>query len=79
MKRAVIIVVILVALLALAGPFLPLGFLKQSIAGTLAKALGRRVEIDDVSLTLFPQPALDRKSTRLNSSHIPLSRMPSSA
>ena len=24
-------------------------------------------------------PALDRKSTRLNSSHIPLSRMPSSA
>ena len=35
----------------------PLGFLKQSIAGTLAKALGRRVEIDDVSLTLFPQPA----------------------
>ena len=35
---------------------------------------------------MFPQPAytalfcdLDRKSTRLNSSHIPLSRMPSSA
>ena len=25
------------------------------------------------------EPALDRKSTRLNSSHIPLSRMPSSA
>ena len=25
------------------------------------------------------QPFLDRKSTRLNSSHIPLSRMPSSA
>ena len=28
---------------------------------------------------LFGQTAVDRKSTRLNSSHIPLSRMPSSA
>ena len=27
----------------------------------------------------FPRHVLDRKSTRLNSSHIPLSRMPSSA
>ena len=27
----------------------------------------------------FEAPAEDRKSTRLNSSHIPLSRMPSSA
>ena len=27
----------------------------------------------------FTSPRLDRKSTRLNSSHIPLSRMPSSA
>ena len=26
-----------------------------------------------------PDPTVDRKSTRLNSSHIPLSRMPSSA
>ena len=29
--------------------------------------------------TLVSEPPLDRKSTRLNSSHIPLSRMPSSA
>ena len=29
--------------------------------------------------TLFTKAWLDRKSTRLNSSHIPLSRMPSSA
>ena len=29
--------------------------------------------------TEFSQEYLDRKSTRLNSSHIPLSRMPSSA
>ena len=28
---------------------------------------------------LIPKPQRDRKSTRLNSSHIPLSRMPSSA
>ena len=28
---------------------------------------------------IAPQGDLDRKSTRLNSSHIPLSRMPSSA
>ena len=32
-----------------------------------------------VVFSLFPYPKRDRKSTRLNSSHIPLSRMPSSA
>ncbi|MEQ1946070.1 MAG: AsmA family protein [Bryobacteraceae bacterium] len=57
MKRAVLIFVALIVVLALAGPFLPLGFLKPGIAGSLAKALGRRVDIDDVSLTLFPAPA----------------------
>ena len=30
-------------------------------------------------VTLFGEETVDRKSTRLNSSHIPLSRMPSSA
>ncbi len=30
-------------------------------------------------LAMLVQEVLDRKSTRLNSSHIPLSRMPSSA
>ena len=39
----------------------------------LAGALGRPVWV------MLSQFALDRKSTRLNSSHIPLSRMPSSA
>ena len=32
-----------------------------------------------VALSYLPVPSEDRKSTRLNSSHIPLSRMPSSA
>ena len=34
---------------------------------------------DAGGLSSYPHPRLDRKSTRLNSSHIPLSRMPSSA
>ena len=38
------------------------------------KSLGIRV-----SVFIDPNPEIDRKSTRLNSSHIPLSRMPSSA
>ena len=33
----------------------------------------------DVALAIFSFPSLDRKSTRLNSSHERLSRMPSSA
>ena len=40
------------------------------------------VPINRLGLTMAPremQPLIDRKSTRLNSSHIPLSRMPSSA
>ena len=36
-------------------------------------------EIDSLSLKLNDEIRIDRKSTRLNSSHIPLSRMPSSA
>ena len=37
------------------------------------------MEITPVLVNLHRQVSLDRKSTRLNSSHIPLSRMPSSA
>ena len=35
--------------------------------------------LHEVSTLGLASTALDRKSTRLNSSHIPLSRMPSSA
>ena len=43
--------------------------------------LAARPDIECVSLCLPPQPrfARDRKSTRLNSSHVSQSRMPSSA
>ena len=37
------------------------------------------VDDDRVDLSNLQRQILDRKSTRLNSSHIPLSRMPSSA
>ena len=39
-------------------------------------AYGSTKSVDSYQESLLPQ---DRKSTRLNSSHIPLSRMPSSA
>ena len=40
---------------------------------------GRYPDLVELEKSLAPLPAKDRKSTRLNSSHIPLSRMPSSA
>ena len=63
-----------------------LGYLIPAIV--FSKLLGRRVIISTGTVALqeqliqkdLPKLAdLDRKSTRLNSSHIPLSRMPSSA
>ena len=36
-------------------------------------------DLDEVAVTDSAEVQEDRKSTRLNSSHIPLSRMPSSA
>ena len=40
----------------------------------------KRQIIKDISLSFFPGAKIgDRKSTRLNSSHVRLSRMPSSA
>ena len=66
-------------------------FIQSSINNERYHATSDPVEIDgsDVVVIAVPTPLnklrmpdykkLDRKSTRLNSSHIPLSRMPSSA
>ena len=55
------------------------------ISGSISKkdkvllmASGKTYELDEVGV-MAPDQRQDRKSTRLNSSHIPLSRMPSSA
>ena len=50
-------------------------------AGGQAALLALRMWVDDVNAKggLLGRKVEDRKSTRLNSSHIPLSRMPSSA
>ena len=40
---------------------------------------GQNGDLDSAEAERLATEALDRKSTRLNSSHIPLSRMPSSA
>ena len=53
-------------------------FFANQIAGFIySEDLGYRIE--DYLQVLFESDDPDRKSTRLNSSHIPLSRMPSSA
>ena len=47
----------------------------------LLDAQGRQITLppDAVDVSVLDDGSVDRKSTRLNSSHIPLSRMPSSA
>ena len=57
----------------------------RSAIGDLLRACDYRVELHESATGLLEKPpgdepaCIDRKSTRLNSSHIPLSRMPSSA
>ena len=46
---------------------------------SIKRFMGRRYDDAEVTKTKGLVPYTDRKSTRLNSSHIPLSRMPSSA
>ena len=48
-------------------------------AATNGEVVGARVVTETLDLMAALQLQRDRKSTRLNSSHIPLSRMPSSA
>ena len=47
--------------------------------GRSVERAARRVQIHELQLLRFEGERLDRKSTRLNSSHVRLSRMPSSA
>ena len=51
--------------------------LEDEIQGLHARE--HRIEEEVNGITEFINQKKDRKSTRLNSSHIPLSRMPSSA
>ena len=59
------------------------GVLKGAVMlmADLSRALDRQVEMDWMAVSSYGSgtKSRDRKSTRLNSSHIPLSRMPSSA
>lgn len=56
MKRTLIILAILIVVLGAGLPFAPVDFLKTPLERALAHALGRRVDVDGVSLTLFSGP-----------------------
>ena len=56
------------------------GILDIGVFGSVARdEAGEASDVDIVVRIVKPDLFIDRKSTRLNSSHIPLSRMPSSA
>jgi hypothetical protein len=55
-KRALWIAGIAVAIVLCAAPFLPLPFLRPSLEQALARRLGRRVDIDEVSLSFLTGP-----------------------
>ena len=59
-------------------PNKPINFIVPYGAGGGADARSRQIA-QKMSVILKQPIIVDRKSTRLNSSHIPLSRMPSSA
>ncbi len=59
MKRSLrifIIAVLAIAALGIALPYAPVDFLKAPLERALARSLGRKVEVDAVSLTLFSGP-----------------------
>jgi hypothetical protein len=58
MKRALIIILLAIVVIGAALPFAPVDFLKTPIEGALARGLGRKVEVDQVSLTLFSGPGV---------------------
>ena len=61
MKRGLrigIIVVVAIAILGVAVPYAPVDFLKAPLERALERGLGRKVEVDAVSLTLFSGPGV---------------------
>jgi hypothetical protein len=56
MKRTLITLAILIAVLGAALPYAPMAFLKGPLEHALARGLGRKVDVDSVSLTLFSGP-----------------------
>ncbi len=58
MKRGLIILLLAVAVFGAALPYAPVAFLKPPIERALARGLGRKVEVDQVSLTLFSGPGV---------------------
>ncbi|MSV34933.1 MAG: hypothetical protein EXQ47_04960 [Bryobacterales bacterium] len=56
MKRTVLIVLVAIAVFGAALPFAPVDFMKGPMERALSRGLGRKVEIDSVSLTLFSGP-----------------------
>ena len=58
MKRTLIIIVLAVIVIGAALPYAPVDFLKTPMERALAHGLGRKVEVDKVSLTLFSGPGV---------------------
>jgi len=58
MKRALIIGLLAIVVIGAALPYAPVEFLKTPIESALARGLGRKVEVDQVSLTLFSGPGV---------------------
>jgi len=58
MKRVLVIVLIAIVAIGGAMPYVPVDFLKAPMERALAHGLGRKVEVDRVSLTLFSGPGV---------------------
>ena len=56
MKRALIVVLVSLALIGVALPYAPIDFLKGPLERALARGMGRKVEVDRVALALFSGP-----------------------
>jgi AsmA family len=66
MKRTLIIILLTVIVIGAALPYAPVDFLKTPIARALARGLGRKVEVDQVSLTLFSGPGVSLEGVTIH-------------